>query len=409
MIELNFNDYYLINSSKEVLVFKKTEEEKLECQSINFITDESMYLYSATVNSNDEIFIVVLSKSGELHLYSFNNMNWSKNTIGKFDLVSNSYKQLEIIFVNEKVNIFYSYYNTSFSNIWMIQHIIFNKLIEEIHNVVRYAAANIWGPFIIDTDSNGNIHLIYNNNSQVYYTLYNPFTKKWNSPVKQLSKQDLVNSWPYLFVDSKDNLHCLWLNKVKALNQVNYMKMPIKGRDSFVWKTMIFPFKIFTEILPIIFQEKDLLKLIYFNEDSVKFLYSSDSGNSWLKGDKSILLEPEDTIFVLSTNLHVDSKANHLIKGISQILNIEEAEVIESNIELNEEQEEVVISDYIEDSLDKYEEIIQLLLQNQSELKEMLQSSIERETAFRQELILAVKDIEIKNGFFHKLFRSLNN
>ena len=409
MIELNFNDYYLINSSKEVLVFKKTEEEKVECQSINFITDESIDLYSATVNSNDEIFIVVLSKSGELHLYSFNNMNWSKNTIGKFDLVSNSYKQLEIIFVNEKVNIFYSYYNTSFSNIWMIQHIIFNKLIEERHNVVRYAAANIWGPFIIDTDSNGNIHLIYNNNSQVYYTLYNPFTKKWNSPVKQLSKQDLVNSWPYLFVDSKDNLHCLWLNKVKALNQVNYMKMPIKGRDSFVWKTMIFPFKVFTEILPIIFQEKDLLKLIYFNEDSVKFLYSSDSGNSWLKGDKSILLEPEDTIFVLSTNLHDDSKANHLIKGISQILNIEEAEVIESNIELNEEHEEVVISDYIEDSLDKYEEIIQLLLQNQSELKEMLQSSIERETAFRQELILAVKDIEIKNGFFHKLFRSLNN
>ncbi len=409
MIELNFNDYYLINSSKEVLVFKKTEEEKLECQSINFITDESIDLYSATVNSNDEIFIVVLSKSGELHLYSFNNMNWSKNTIGKFDLVSNSYKQLEIIFVNEKVNIFYSYYNTSFSNIWMIQHIIFNKLIEERHNVVRYAAANIWGPFIIDTDSNGNIHLIYNNNSQVYYTLYNPFTKKWNSPVKQLSKQDLVNSWPYLFVDSKDNLHCLWLNKVKSHNQVNYMKMPIKGRDSFVWKTMIFPFKVFTEILPIIFQEKDLLKLIYFNEDSVKFLYSSDSGNSWLKGDKSILLEPEDTIFVLSTNLHDDSKANHLIKGISQILNIEEAEVIESNIELNEEHEEVVISDYIEDSLDKYEEIIQLLLQNQSELKEMLQSSIERETAFRQELILAVKDIEIKNGFFHKLFRSLNN
>lgn len=409
MIELNFNDYYLINSSKEVLVFKKTEEEKLECQSINFITDESIDLYSATVNSNDEIFIVVLSKSGELHLYSFNNMNWSKNTIGKFDLVSNSYKQLEVIFVNEEVNIFYSYYNTSFSNIWMIQHIIFNKLIEERHNVVRYAAANIWGPFIIDTDSNGNIHLIYNNNSQVYYTLYNPFTKKWNSPVKQLSKQDLVNSWPYLFVDSKDNLHCLWLNKVKSHNQVNYMKMPIKGRDSFVWKTMIFPFKVFTEILPIIFQEKDLLKLIYFNEDSVKFLYSSDSGNSWLKGDKSILLEPEDTIFVLSTNLHDDSKANHLIKGISQILNIEEAEVIESNIELNEEHEEVVISDYIEDSLDKYEEIIQLLLQNQSELKEMLQSSIERETAFRQELILAVKDIEIKNGFFHKLFRSLNN
>lgn len=409
MIELNFNDYYLINSSKEVMVFKKTEEEKVECKSINFITDENIDLYSATVNSNDEIYIVVLSKSGELHLYSFNNTNWSKNTIGKFDLVSNSYKQLKVIFVNEKVNIFYSYYNTSFSNIWMIQHIIFNKLIEERHNVVRYAAANIWAPFIIDTDSNGNIHLIYNNNSQVYYTLYNPFTKKWNSPVKQLSNQDLVNSSPYLFVDTKDNLHCLWLNKVKGLNQVNYMRMPIKGRDSFVWKTMIFPFKVFTEILPIIFQEKDVLKLIYFNEDSVKFLYSSDSGNSWLKGDKSILLEPEDTIFVLSTNLLDDSKANHLIKDISQILNIEEAEVIESNIQLNEEQEEVVISDYIEDSLDKYEKVIQLLLQNQNELKEMLQTSIERETAFRQELILAVKDIEIKNGFFHKLFRSLNN
>ena len=106
MIELNFNDYYLINSSKEVLVFKKTEEEKLECQSINFITDESIDLYSATVNSNDEIFIVVLSKSGELHLYSFNN-------ICAINLINNvkfsRYYYTFIYFTNSHFFIFFKY------------------------------------------------------------------------------------------------------------------------------------------------------------------------------------------------------------------------------------------------------------------------------------------------------------
>ena len=416
MIEINFNDYYLVNSNKEVFLFRKTVDENVESPSMNFITDETIYLYSATIDSNDKIYILVLSKSGELHLYTNSNMSWTKYTIAKFDFVSNIYKQLEIKIVNEKVNIFYSFYNTSFSNIWMIQHLTFKTIVEERHTVVRYAAINRTSPFILDIDSNGNIHMIYNNNSQVYYTLYNPYTKKWNTPVKQLSKKEYINTSPYLFVDIKDNLHCLWLNKYKEKNQLNYMRMPIKGKDSFIWKTMKFPFQVFTDILPIIFQENDVLKLIYYDKDCIKFIYSSDSGTTWKQGDKTIDLESLDSIINSPSNLLDGSKANHLIKGISEILKIEtldyqEVDVInELVLEAEYEEElEVIIRDSDNIEINEYKETIQLILENQNQLRELLQESIEREVFFREELIQAVKDIEIKNGFFHKLFRSTNN
>lgn len=420
MIELNFNDYYLISSNKEVFLFKKTVEQQVESSVLNFITEESILLYSATIDTNDNIYILVLSKSGDLNLYINKNNTWVKNTIAKFDLVANSYKQLEIKIVNEKINIFYSFFNTSFSNIWMIQHLTFKKVIEERHTIVRYAANNICGPFIIDMDSNGNIHMIYNNNSQVYYTLYNPFTKKWNTPLKQLTKQGSINISPYVFVDTKDNLHCLWVNKVKEQNLVNYMRMPIKGKDSFIWRTIKFSFFVRTEIMPIIFQEKDILKLIYYDNNTIHFLYSVDSGTTWAKGEKSIVLGPNDTVLNTPSNLMVDSKVNHLITGISELLQIEPVVenndhieqnllVIEDNTISEYEPEQVVVSDFVNPQTNEFEETLQLILQNQNEIKILIEASKERELLFREELILAVKDIEIKNGFFHKVFRSLNN
>lgn len=409
MIELNFNDFYIINSSKEVFLFKKTDEEKVESPSLDFTSEESVYLYSATIDSNDKIYILVLSKSGELHLYMNSNMNWSKHTIAKFDFVSNIYKQLEIKIVNEKINIFYSFYNTSFSNIWMIQHLTFKTIIEERHTVVRYAANNITSPFILDIDSNGNIHMIYNNNSQVYYTLYNPYTKKWNTPVKQISKKENINSSPYLFVDTKDNLHCFWLNKVKEKSLLNYMRMPIKGRDSFIWKTMKFPFQIFTDIIPIIFQENDVLKLIYYDDNMVKFIFSSDSGTTWQNAEKLIELNTMNSIINSPSNLLGDSKANHLISGISELLQTKPQLDSQENVPDNEMENELLDEVVLESEYVKDEEAIQLILENQNQLKEMLEESIKRERLFREELILAVKDIEIKNGFFHKLFRSINN
>lgn len=417
MLELSFNDYYLINSRKEVLLFRKTEDEKVESTSLNFISEESVYLYSTTIDNDDNIYILVLSKSGDLNLYTNKNTVFSKNTIAQFDLKTNSYKQLEIIIANEKINIFYSFYNTGVTNILAIQHFVVGKTIEEKHNVVRYASQNTTGPFILDIDSNGNIHMIYNNNSQIFYNSYNPYTKRWNKPIKRISKEDTVNMNPYIFVDSRDNIHCLWIYKIKSNHIIKYKRMSTKGKDSFNWKEIRFPELIDTDILPIIFQKEDILKIIYSNSGNIKFLYSTDSGTTWISDENVINSIIEGPIIKSGSNLADDSKYNSLFPEISNLVDLdlniyENIQVSENNSLVVEEEFEIQVEDtnFISNEIkDEYKEKLESLLENQKELMILIANSIERESMFREELIQAVKDIEIKNGFFHKLFRSTNS
>ena len=347
MLELSFNDYYLINSHKEVFLFKKTEDEKVESSSLDFISQESVYLYSTTIDSDDNIYIIILSKSGDLNLYTRLNNMFSKINIAKFDLVTNNYKQLEIKIANEKVNIFYSYYNTGVANILSIQHIVVSKTIEEKHNVVRYASQSITGPFILDIDSNGNVHMIYNNNSQVFYNSYNPYSKKWNKPISRISKEETINKSPYIFVDSKDNIHCLWIIKVKGKSFIRHNKMSTKGKDSFNWRDIKLPQITSTDIIPIVFQKEDILKLIYLENDKVNFLYSTDSGSTWIKDEAIIDSIVKGPIINSGSNLEDESKYNHLFAELSNIVDLNLN--IRNEIELSEE--ETLIEDVLDDAV----------------------------------------------------------
>src|SRR5690606_4266233 len=109
------------------------------------------------------IHLVALINTGELHYYSYTDGQWYKNTIAKFNLKSNIYNQFETLIINNKLHLLYNYSNLINSNIWTIQHIVYDSKREEQYNVVRYISKKIPEPFIVDADNLGNIHILYVN------------------------------------------------------------------------------------------------------------------------------------------------------------------------------------------------------------------------------------------------------
>jgi hypothetical protein len=165
------------------------------------------------------------------------------------------------------------------------------------------------------------------------------------------------------------------------------------------------------------FEKEDILKIIYLNKGNIRSLYSTDSGTTWITDENVIDSIIEGPITNSRSNLKNNTKYNHLFPEISNIVEFDLN--INRNIGVSEK-DSLVIEDVYEVEVEdinyistniksEYEETLEILLENHLELVELISNSIEREVLFREELIQAVKDIEIKNGFFHKLFRSTNN
>lgn len=414
MLEINFDDYYVVNSSKQVFLFEKNDDDKIQSKDLKFISEESVKLYSASIDLNDNIYIIILSTTGELNLHIYNNISWSKISLAKFDVRANNYSQIELIIINDKVNILYSLSNLSSSNIHVIQHLVFGKTLEEKYNVIRYATDNPLEPFILDFDINGNIHLIYSNNSHIYYIFYNPYTKKWNQTPSKISTDSNLNTNPYLLIDSNHIIHCLWINKIAGNNIVKYKRMMSKGKDPYVWKDIILPKLLNTEFIPIIYEEENILKIPFYSGNTVSYIYSLDNGNSWIPSNESSIIDGTSYILNISSNLENDSKYKNLIIGLSQIIpeNISNNEILNS-MEVNEEEilNELNSSNSIEinneiTSEDLNKISLELLLEHQKEIEDLIIEVTKNQILFKEEILEMISNLDNKKGFWANIFGS---
>ncbi len=295
----NSNINIVFNSDKEVFLFKLSNEgeiiydiydSSLNLMSSKSLQDKNIIKYTVIIDENNVLHLIALIGTGELNYYKYIDQQWSKGTIAKFDLKSNIYNQIEILMINDKLHIIYNYSHLINSNIWTIQHVIYDKEKKERHNAVRYISKRIPDPFMIDVDNQGTIHLLYrtylNNNSQIYHVFYSPYTKSWSSLSKQLSSDNINNVFPFLFIDSKDNLHGLWIEELVNNIGIKYLKMSSSGKEKYIWKEVQLPYISSQMSPPIIFEENKELKLLYLTNDSIQSLYSQDQGSSWIKGEE---------------------------------------------------------------------------------------------------------------------------
>ncbi|WMM23275.1 hypothetical protein RBU61_09935 [Tissierella sp. MB52-C2] len=314
-------DVFLFNLSEEGEIIYTIYDSSLNKLQSNFLFDKNILKYSTLIDENDFIHLVALLNTGELNYYKYINDEWVKDNIAKFDLKSNLYNQIKILIIKDNLHIIYNYSNIINSNIWTIQHVVLNDKNGEKHNAIRYISKRVADPFFVDVDSSGNIHVVYktyiNNDSQIYHGFYNPFTRTWSSVSKHISSSDFNNIFPFLFIDSQNNLHILWIEE--SINKLNlkYLRMKGSGKEKYIWKEISLPHISLSKNQPIIFEENNKLKLIYFSNDSMILSSSKDYGDSWVR--EEIMPLPQN-ISIAKVNSNILPSENQIKYGYLNIL-----------------------------------------------------------------------------------------
>jgi hypothetical protein len=229
--------------------------------------------------------LIYLLNDGDLIYSTFSNGDLKKSQIGKFDTKSNYYHQLEILYINGKLNIFYAYSNFINSNIFTLHHIIYKDNIESRFTIIRYISKKTTASFSVDFDSYGNIHLLYNtlanDISYIFYTYYNCHKNSWlRDPIK-MSQNDKYNENPFIFVDSKDNIHGIWWEDMSNLYVLKYYRMSSSGNERFKWSE-VSSLKVESSVPDGILKENDnIISLIYGDESNYFIANSIDYGLSY--------------------------------------------------------------------------------------------------------------------------------
>jgi hypothetical protein len=344
------NGNLILNSNKELVSFQLGKHGELkynlydpshDFSSSATIYEKNILKYSTIIDSKDSIHLIILMKSGELIHSIYENGYWSNKIVASFDTKSNLYSHMDILIVSNTVNIIYNYANLINSNIWTFQHIVDDKINWEKYNIIRYISDSM-SPFYIDTDASGIIHILYrgieDNLSHIYHTFYNPFAKGWNQIPQRLSSKGTDNFHPYLFIDTKDTIHGLWLEKKDLDYVLKYSQLMSKGQEKYIWNQISIPHISKCINTPLIFEEKGILKIIYLTNDSIGCLYSLDYGNSWNKGNIEKINLSSINFAKISNNLSSSNnlKINHIYFSTETYLNFYFVDTLGSINKINE-------------------------------------------------------------------------
>lgn len=328
------NTELIIDSKKDLFLFEINEVNKINYTKYDHkyiatevfpLLNDEVLTFSTTIDKKNSIHVIVLTLSGKLLYFLYKQYKWSNALIANFDTKSNIYRNINILLDNENVNIIYNYANLINTNLWNIQHTLYNKKTWEKYNITSFLGKKSNQFFNMDKDSFGTIHILYNNihdnTLQINHTFYNPFAKLWNKSTTKLSKTNTNNFFPYIFIDMKNNIHALWLEKTAENNRLKYFSLTTIGNNKYKWSEKEIPNMLNCINTPIIFEEKGILKIVYLMENNIGFLYSSDYGNIWSKGDL-LDIDSSKTFLVKVSNQSKDIKINHAYCSNENLLNL---------------------------------------------------------------------------------------
>ncbi|SHH61188.1 hypothetical protein [Sporanaerobacter acetigenes] len=282
-----YYNFYL-NQNNKLMMDKFNSLNSL--MSTSLVANEYILDFSAFIDEKDKVHLIYLLKDGNLIYSIYFNDKWSESLVGKFNLKSNIYNNLSIYIIENVIYIFYAYANLINKKIWTMEVIIGNKTNWTKKRITTILSENSFNSFRVDYDKIGNIHFVYTSRegeiNQVYYTFYNTYMRNWNQIPFQISDSNTSNLFPYLFVDSKDNIHILWYTLKNKDYELQYKKLSPNGKDKYKWRSINLPSIKNCTFTPIMFESKDTLKIVYLKNKTINSLYSLDNGESWNINDK---------------------------------------------------------------------------------------------------------------------------
>ena len=322
-----YDKYYLVyNQIEEFYLFELESSGNLiykvfdKCMKLidkYIILSNNVLGFSLTLDSTNRINLVYLLESGDLFLCINDGLNWTKSLIGTLDTKSNIYHQFEILNLNNKINIIFTFSNA-------IHHLILDNNIQKQNNVIKYILRKGYNEFSVGFDKMGTIHLLYNTTtnyeSYIYHSFYSPYKGTWNTNPKELSTRNKNNSNPYLFIDSKSNVHTVWLEMENSNYRLKYAKMPVIGKNKFIWQNINIYIPIKNKFTPIIYEFNGVLKILCYDNESTININSYDFGEKWLNGKSENISNSCRFIrFAKANNMHPELIINNVLVRNSKI------------------------------------------------------------------------------------------
>ncbi|HHV26075.1 MAG TPA: hypothetical protein GXX63_02640 [Tissierellia bacterium] len=291
--------------------------------------DSNVLDFSVIIDEKDIIHLIYLIKNGDLIYCTYVEENWMKKLVFKLDTKSNIYKNLTLIISNNSINIFYAYANLVNINLWNIEQITKSNTRWEKKKVTSIFSKKIFSPFYIDYDRLGNIHLLLktneHNSTHIYYTFYNVFIKKWSEITEKISFIDTYNIFPYLFIDSKNNIHILWSSLENKDYILKYKRLSHIGKNKYKWNTVDLPHINNITHTPIMIEINETLKIIYLKNNKIGYLNSINYGESWNFTNKTQLSDLPIDFIKYSSNFqkkYSNKKINHIYGIIDENISL---------------------------------------------------------------------------------------
>ena len=207
--------------------------------------------------------------------------------------------------------------------------------------------------FVVQNDSNGYIHLLYRtivgNLSSIFYTHYNPYSKKWLGKGIKVSSDNTLNDKPYIFSDSQSNVHGIWWEHNSNGYLLKYSRMSTSGKNKFKWNEISISKSVYQTLFVQISEQGEKLRLSYGDKNDPNFMTSYDFGLTWNIDDKPLdevpkVMEIEEVIEEYIDD-SIDDEFNDYIKEINnskQLLN---------QVLLSQEEIKLIINNILEEQL----------------------------------------------------------
>lgn len=364
----------------------KLKYAKSEISGETYLLDENVIIFGYTYGRDNSTHLVYLQKTGSLNYLLFKDGKITESLIGNFDTRSNSYNQIEILMIKNRINIFYSYSNVINANIYTIHHVIINDKDQAKYNIIRYVSKKKERSFSVSNDSSGKIHLLYNTISEtfshIYYTYFNPYKNQWlNSPTK-LSSLDAISKNPTIFVDSKENIHSSYWDFKDGSYYLRIKRMAQAGKDMYKWQDIKLP-RIVEDSPSLEIKENN--ELIYIESDN-SLLVSEDYGLTY---SEKIPIEKNDLAY---------NTINSLDKNL----------LVEENL-TNSDTYNILDEDELRASLDELKESYQEIKEFDNENRIILQQIILNEEDIRLKLNTLLEELATINSSINSLEKALKD
>ena len=323
----NIQEYtYIKDSLNQSFIFYMDNQHNLIFDKSNVnnnytdakIIESNVVDFSANIDKNNKLHLLYLLSSGKLMYSIYFNETWQKNLVRTLDTRSNRYKYLNLFFNENQINIFYAFTNLINTNLWTIEHIIKDSTHWKKKTVASIFSEKNFTPFYLDRDKFGNIFLVYRakeyTTNHIYYTFYNIFTKEWVTTPNKISSSETDNIFPYLFIDSQDNIHVLWYSLSNNKYLIAYKQLSPMGQNKYHWTEIKLPKITSSNYPPIMFEKDNKLNIICITNDEIHCLVSKNYGLNWnLENKISLNKRAIHLIKYFCNNLsnNINSKINH--------------------------------------------------------------------------------------------------